>query len=132
MRKGNALLGAAALALALSGCGGNRMAQPVAMVQPTDNQLTCDTAQFEMLSNQTKVQALYSEIDRAQDDRTRNMIFGGLIGYATSEDGSAARAEIGALQSRNTNLMMIMQRNGCWSGGSKPPTAAVVAPAPAR
>ena len=59
------------------------------------------------------------------------MIFGGLIGYATSEDGSAARAEIGALQSRNTNLMMMMQRNGCWSGGNRPAAApAPAAPAP--
>lgn len=125
-------LGTALALLALSACGGNRMAQPVAMVQPTDGQMTCDMAQMEMLTNQTKIQALYSEIDRAQDDRTRNMIFGGLIGYATSEDGSAARAEIGALQSRNTNIMMIMQRNGCWAGGAKPPTAAVTTPAPAR
>jgi len=97
--------------------------------------MSCDAAQFEMLSNQTKVQALYSEIDRAQDDRTRNMFFGGLIGYATSEDGSAARAEIGTLQSRNTNLMMMMQRNGCWSPGGRattPPPATVVALAPVQ
>ncbi|ROQ00427.1 hypothetical protein EDC65_2226 [Stella humosa] len=108
------------------------MAQPVAMVAPTDGQMSCDAAQFEMLSNQTKIQALYSEIDRAQDERTRNMFFGGLIGYATSEDGSAARAEIGALQARNTNVMMIMQRGGCWRGGAAATEApAVAAPAPA-
>ena len=67
MRRAMALV---AVGFLVAGCGGNRMAQPIAMVQPTDGQMSCDLIQFEMLSNQTKSQQLYSEIDKAQDDRT--------------------------------------------------------------
>ena len=108
-------LAAWALAI-LSGCGGNRMAHPIALAGHSDGQMTCNTLQAEMMQNQNTIQNLYAEIDRAQSDRTTNMLWGCIVGYTTSEDGSAARAEIGAYQSRNTHLMLLMQNKGCWSG----------------
>jgi hypothetical protein len=108
----------AALALAiLSGCGSNRMAQPIAVASSSDHQMGCNALQAELMQNQNAIQNLYAEIDGAQNDRTTNMLWGGMVGYMTSEDGSAARAEIGAYQARNTHLMLLMQNKGCWSGG---------------
>lgn len=104
----------------LAGCGGNRAMDPIAVVTPLDAQADCDAHYAEMTLNQSGIQNLYAELDQIQRKRTRNLLWGGLIGYATSDDGSAARAEIAAYHARNERLLQLMREKGCLSGTGMP------------
>jgi hypothetical protein len=99
--------------VALSACGGNRPTTPIAVMRLTDAQLTCDGIENEIVANEVAVNARRSEIDQAQMMRTYNAVAGGLIGAATSEDGSAARVEIDAYTARSAHLRRISRRLKC-------------------
>src|SRR3954470_11882 len=97
----------------LSACGGNRPAAPITVMRLTDAQFTCDDVQNEIVANEAAINARRSEIDQAHITRTYNAVAGGLIGAATSEDGSAARVEINAYTARSAHLRRISRHLKC-------------------
>jgi len=98
---------------AVTACGGNRPASPIAVMRPTDGQQTCDKIDDEIAANEAAVNARRAEIDQAQSARTYNALAGGLIGAATSEDGSAARVEIDAYTQRIAYVRGISRKLKC-------------------
>jgi len=100
-------------AVTLSACGGNRAASPIAVTRPTDAQLTCDDIDNEIASNDMAINQRRAEIDKAQSDRVFNGLAGGMIGASTSEDGSAARAEIDAYTQRTAVLHRLSRQLKC-------------------
>jgi hypothetical protein len=101
------------LVATLAACGGNRPASPIAAMRPTDGQLTCDKIDDEIAANEAAINTRRAEIDAAQSTRTYNAVMGGLIGVATSEDGSAARAEIDAYSQRVAHLRGVSRKLRC-------------------
>ncbi len=101
------------LVATLTACGGNRPASPIAVTRPTDGQLTCDKIDDEIAASEAAVNTRRAEIDQAQSVRTYNALAGGLIGAATSEDGSAARVEIDAYTQRIAHLRGISRKLKC-------------------
>jgi multidrug resistance efflux pump len=82
-------------------------------MRSTDSQLTCDKIDDEIAANEAAINTRRAEIDEAQSRRTYNALAGGLIGAATSEDGSAARVEIDAYSQRIAHLRGISRKIKC-------------------
>ena len=97
----------------LTACGGNRPATLISVTRAADAQLTCPNIDNEIAANEGAINARRSEIDEAQSRRTYNAVMGGLIGAATSEDGSAARTEIDAYTQRNIHLRRMSRNLKC-------------------
>ena len=104
---------ALAVAGVVAGCGGSRLAQPVAITAPTDAQLTCQQINDEISNNEFRIVALQNEVNEAANVRSRNAMLGGLIGYSTSETGSAARQEATAYAARNVQLRGLAREKHC-------------------
>jgi hypothetical protein len=108
-----ALLVLAAVGLVAVGCGGSRMARPIAVAAPADAQLTCDQINGEISNNEFQIVALQNEMNEAANVRSRNAMLGGMIGYSTSETGEAARRESMAYAARNVQLRSLAREKHC-------------------
>jgi len=67
------LVSAVALTAMLGACAGRDPAPPTSIVQPQDNNLSCDQVQAEIAANNGRIQALSSE---EASKRTQNIVAG--------------------------------------------------------
>ncbi len=103
-------------ALGLASCAG-RSANPVAVVQPYDGQLSCVQLMAETQTNEIRVQGLVGEKDSANDGNVAIGIVGGLLFWPALfalDLSDAEKVEMEALRARNTHLAGVMTRKGCF------------------
>jgi hypothetical protein len=108
--------------LALASCGG-RVAVPVAVVQPMDNQLTCEQIQAEMAGNEGRIVALHHEERRAQGANVAIGAVGVLLFWPALfalDVSKAEQTEIAALRQRSSMLAMSMPQRCSEAGTSAP------------
>lgn len=99
--------------MTIAACGGSRQAQPIAIARPGDKTMTCDEINAELANNEFQIVALNNEMNEASQRRARNTFLGGMIGYATSEDGGAAQQESSAYATRNVQLRAMARERKC-------------------
>src|SRR3954452_16910558 len=103
-------------AASVAACAG-RAPAPVAVVQPTDNSLTCSATMAEVASNNTKITDLGSE----KGAKVAQNVAAGVVGLVVwpvwflMDFQGAAGTEIKALQDRNTYLATKVNDDGCGS-----------------
>jgi hypothetical protein len=111
------------IAAVLAACAG-RDAQPVAVVQPGDQQLDCAAIQAEVVANNKTVQELSSE----KGEKVAQNVAAGVVGlfiwpiwFGMDFKGTAGTEEE-ALQNRQQYLAVLAAQRNC--GGNHPVVAA--------
>lgn len=116
MIRPSAALALAALAVSLAACGG-RAANPVAMKQSFDADLSCTQIVAEVEANQRRMQTLKKEDDdRAGHNAavaTIGVILVGLPALAMIDDGEAQEKEGAAFRVRNKHLAQMAADKEC-------------------
>ena len=116
MIRPSAALAFAALAVSLAACGG-RAANPVAMKQSFDADLSCTQIVAEVEANQRRIQTLKKEDDdRAGHNAavaTIGVILVGLPALAMIDDGEAQQKEGAAFRVRNKHLAQMAAEKEC-------------------
>lgn len=101
-------VGLLALVLALGGCGG-RVARPVEVVRPYDDNLTCVHVVQELQSNSDRIADLRGEMKAQNDNNAGLLIVSPLfLNVNDSED-----KEVEALVARNQRLVVLAQEGSC-------------------
>ncbi len=96
------------LVLVASACGG-RVSHPIQLIQPIDDQLTCDHLQAEYSNNQYRVRELLGE--RADQMRDNVGFIATSILFIDLKD--TERKEITAAQARNQRLSSLAKAKTC-------------------
>jgi hypothetical protein len=126
-----ALFGSTLICLSLVACAG-RAPQPVAVVQPMDNSMTCSAMMAEVGSNNAKITELGSE----KGAKVAQNVAAGVVGLVVwpvwflMDFQGAAGTEIKALQDRNAYLATKVNEEAC-SSEPETRTARAAAPPPA-
>lgn len=105
----------AAAGLVLSACGG-RPANPVAMVQPSDDKMNCQLLQAEYGSNESRARTLAGEKTEAEQQnaaKVAGVLLVGLPALLTVDTQKTEETEIRALKERNDHLARLMATKEC-------------------
>lgn len=109
-------------ALTLCSCAG-RVAVPVAAVQPTDSQLTCEQIQGEMAGIEGRIASLQHEERRAHNANIAVGAVGVLLFWPALfalDTTNTEQVETAALRQRSTMLAMSMSQRCAEAGTSAP------------
>jgi hypothetical protein len=101
--------------VALAGCAG-RKAVPVAVMQPYDNQLSCQQLQAEIASNETQALQLSGQNESAHSNNIAIGVVGAILFWPALfaiDTGDAEKVEMQALHDRNQHLSQVYTQQGC-------------------
>jgi len=101
--------------IALAGCAG-RKAVPVAVMQPYDNQLSCQQLQAEIASNETQALQLSGQNESAHSNNIAIGVVGAILFWPALfalDTGDAEKVEMQALHDRNQHLSEVYTQEGC-------------------
>lgn len=110
--------GLAALTLtaaAATACGG-RDARHIPVVEPYDAAMDCQALNALIVSNNSRIQQLYDEHDRASDTNVAIGVVGALLFWPALfalDTGDAERVEARALSDRNLYLANVARQKDC-------------------